>query len=50
MPEICGVLIGASGAAQATGQEELLQAAATVLQLSVDKIMVLPGEGGAANE
>ena len=50
MPEICGVLIVASGAAQATVQEELLQAAATVLQLSADKIMVLPGEGGAANE
>lgn len=27
-------------------QEQLLQAAATVLQLSTDKIMVLPGQGG----
>lgn len=50
MPEICGVLIVAPGATQAIVQEQLLQAATTVLQLSADKIMVLPGEGGASHE
>lgn len=46
MPEIRGVLIVATGARQPLVQEQLLQAAATVLQLSTDKIMVLPGQGG----
>ena len=50
MPEIRGVLIVAAGACQASVQEQLLQAAATVLQLSTEQIMVLPGEGGAVHE
>ncbi len=45
-PEICGVLIVADGAAQASVQEQLLHAAATVLQISTEQIIVLPGEGG----
>jgi len=44
MPEVQGVLIVATGAAQASVQEQLLQAAATVLQLSTEKIIVLPGK------
>ena len=47
MPEISGVLIVASGAGQASVQEQLLLAASTVLQLSCEKIAVLPGKGGA---
>lgn len=50
MPEIRGVLIVATGAGQASVQEQLLQAAATVLQVSAGQIMVLPGEGGAVHE
>ena len=46
MPDIRGVLVVASGADSAVIQERLLQAAATVLQLSREKIIVLPGEGG----
>ena len=44
MPDIRGVLVVASGADSAVIQERLLQAA--VLQLSREKIIVLPGEGG----
>ena len=50
MPEIRGVLIVASGAEEATVQEQLLRAAATVLQVSTEKIIVLPGEGGISHE
>lgn len=50
MPEIRGVLIVASGANKATVQEQLLRAASTVLQLSTEKIIVLPGEGGTSYE
>lgn len=46
MPEIRGVLIVASGAQHAAVQERLLQAAATLLQISTEKIEVLPGTGG----
>lgn len=46
MPEICGVLIVADGAGQAAVQEQLLQAAATLLQISAGQILVLPGNGG----
>lgn len=48
MPEISGVLIVASGAGQASVQEQLLLAASTVLQLSCEKIAVLPGKGGVS--
>ena len=48
MPEISGVLIVASGAGQASVQEKLLLAASTVLQLSCEKIAVLPGKGGVS--
>ena len=48
MPEIGGVLIVASGAGQASVQEQLLLAASTVLQLSCEKIAVLPGKGGVS--
>ncbi len=47
MPEICGVLIVADGAGQAAVQEQLLQAAATLLQISTEQIIVLQGKGGA---
>ncbi len=50
MPEICGVLIVAEGAEQARVQEQLLQAASTVLQISTEQIMVLPGEGALTSE
>ena len=50
MPEISGVLIVASGAEQAVVQEQLLQAASTVLQVSADRIAVLPGSGGDLHE
>lgn len=50
MPEIRGVLIVATGANQAKVQEQLLRAAATVLQISTEKIIVLPGEGGTSYE
>lgn len=46
MPEVRGVLIVATGAKEARVQEQLLQGAATVLQLSTEQIIVLPGEGG----
>ncbi len=46
MPEICGVLIVADGAGKAAVQEQLLQAAATLLQISTEQILVLPGKGG----
>ena len=46
-PEICGVLIVADGAVHAAVQEQLLQAAATLLQISTEQIIVLPGKGGA---
>ncbi|MBR2626643.1 MAG: hypothetical protein IKD30_00150, partial [Peptococcaceae bacterium] len=46
MPEIRGVLIVASGASHAVVQEQLLQAASTLLQISAEKIVVLPGTGG----
>lgn len=49
-PEICGVLIVAEGAEQAKVQEQLLQAAATVLQISTEQIIVLPGEGALIDE
>ncbi len=45
-PEIRGVLIVADGAKQACVQEQLLQAAATLLQISTEQIIVLPGDGG----
>ena len=47
MPEICGVLIVADGAGQAAVQEQILQAAATLLQISTEQIIVLQGKGGA---
>ena len=47
MPEICGVLIVADGAGQAVVQEQMLQAAATLLQISTEQIIVLQGKGGA---
>ena len=50
MPEISGVLIVASGAEQAVVQEQLLQATSTVLQVSADRIAVLPGSGGDLHE
>ncbi len=50
MPEIRGVLIVADGADQAIVQEQLLHAATTVLQISAEQIIVLPGEGGADDE
>ena len=50
MPELRGVLIVAEGAGQAKVQEQLLQAAATLLQLSTEQIVVLPGEGEQVNE
>ena len=50
MPEISGVLIVASGAEQAVVKEQILQAASTVLQVSVDRIAVLPGSGGDLHE
>lgn len=46
MPDVRGVLIVATGASEARVQEQLLQGAATVLQLSTEQIIVLPGEGG----
>ena len=46
MPEIRGVLIVASGASHAVVQEQLLQAASTLLEISAEKIVVLPGTGG----
>lgn len=49
-PEICGVLIVAEGAEQARVQEQLLQAAATLLQISTEQIIVLPGEGASIDE
>lgn len=45
MPDIRGVLIVATGAEEASVQEQLLKAASTVLQLSTEHIIVLPGEG-----
>lgn len=48
MPEIRGVLIVATGANQASVQERLLYAAATVLQISTEQIVVLPGKGEEA--
>lgn len=45
-PEICGVLIIADGAGEAFVQEQLLQAAITLLQISAEQILVLPGKGG----
>ena len=44
-PEIIGVLIVASGAVNAVVQERLLHAAATMLQLPLHQVMVVPGEG-----
>ena len=49
MPEIRGVLIVASGASHAVVQEQLLQAASTLLEISAEKIVVLPGTGGDAD-
>lgn len=49
MPELRGVLIVAEGAGQAKVQEQLLQAAATLLQLSTEQIIVVPGEGEQAD-
>ena len=50
MPEIRGALIVADGAGSPVVREQLLQATATILQLSTERIMVLSGEGGAVYE
>lgn len=43
-PEILGVLVVATGAEDAIVEEQLLHAVATVLQISLHQIMVVPGK------